>query len=63
VKLNNASKMGHNKHNDEFLKNSCNEFDYISVIYGEHIPKQKCICVSYPQKHYDSSTRGSNAKC
>jgi hypothetical protein len=25
--------------NDDFLENRCNEFNYISVIYGDRLPK------------------------
>jgi hypothetical protein len=34
-----AHKVGDNKHKGKFLKSVSNEFDYISIIYGEHIPK------------------------
>jgi hypothetical protein len=31
------------KQNGDFLENGSNDFDYISVIYGDHVSKQNCV--------------------
>jgi hypothetical protein len=31
--------MGLKKHNDDFLEKEPNDFNSISVIYGDHLPK------------------------
>jgi hypothetical protein len=34
-----ALEMDSNTHNGDFLENGSNDFDYISIIYGDHVPK------------------------
>jgi hypothetical protein len=34
-----AFEMSPQKENGDFLENSCDDFDYICVVYGDHIPK------------------------
>jgi hypothetical protein len=34
-----ALQMGSKTQNCDFLENRCNDFEYIPLIYGDHLPK------------------------
>jgi hypothetical protein len=54
-----ALEMGPNKQNDSFLNNDWNSFDWISIIYGDHLQIKLC---GYCLHESNGMYRGSDTK-